>query len=182
MAVEHDTVVRTLLKERAKVLAYVWAIVRDNHLAEDVYQDVSIAAINKRDEIESVDHLLGWLRAAARFKSLEALRKARRQPMTFDDDVLDMLEGAWGDRDRDDAGERLDALKSCMEKLTPYTRRLVELRYGLGMSGVDVAKYVSRDVRTVYMALTRTHNSLRECVRQRIDGPDPSGEAEVAGA
>src|SRR5687767_1087752 len=100
---DSDGVVRTLIRERAKLLGYAWAIVRDHHLADDVFQDVTVLAIQRASEIRDADHLLRWLRRAARFKALEALRAAARNParriVPLDDDVLEMLEADWADAD-----------------------------------------------------------------------------------
>ena len=52
MPVNEDTVVRTLLSHRLGLLAYIEAIVRDTHLAEDVFQDVSSLAFQKREQID----------------------------------------------------------------------------------------------------------------------------------
>ena len=74
MSIDQPTAVKGLMKDRARLIAYIYAIVRDWHLAEDLFQDVSALAIEKHDRIVDSDHLLLWARKAARNKSLEALR------------------------------------------------------------------------------------------------------------
>ncbi len=51
MALEQATVVRILMAERSKLLAYIWSIVRDEHAVEDVFQEVSILAVEKCGQI-----------------------------------------------------------------------------------------------------------------------------------
>ena len=41
-----DALVRVLIRDRAKLLGYIWAILRDHHLADDVFQDVTVLAIH----------------------------------------------------------------------------------------------------------------------------------------
>ena len=48
MALSETIIVRVLLAERAKLLAYIWVIVRDAHLVEDVFQEVAALAVQKR--------------------------------------------------------------------------------------------------------------------------------------
>src|SRR4051812_42778075 len=71
--------VRTLLAERGTLLGFIHSLVRDRHLAEDVFQSVMVAAISKRDEIQDREHLLKWLRTAARFEPPGGALGAARQ-------------------------------------------------------------------------------------------------------
>ena len=80
MPVPHDTLVQVLVKDQQKLLAYILAIVGDDHVAEDVGQEVMTLAFGHRDELNDERHVLAWMREAARRKSLEALRKLRREP------------------------------------------------------------------------------------------------------
>src|SRR4051812_24664222 len=108
MAISRDTVVRLLLRERTKVLAFIYSILGDHQAAEDVFQDVSVLAIDRCGEIEGESHLLGWLRNAARFKALKARRQRRAQPVLLDDDVLDLIDGEWQRLDEQPARELQD--------------------------------------------------------------------------
>jgi RNA polymerase sigma-70 factor, ECF subfamily len=90
-----NNLVRALIRDRAGLLGYIWAIVRDTHLADDVFQDVTVLAMERAAEIKDESHLLLWARRAARFKSLEALRKRTRQTIPLDEDVLELLEAEW---------------------------------------------------------------------------------------
>ena len=76
MPLEMDTIVQALLKERRRVTAYAAAVVRDVHAADDIFQQVVLAAlevlgfevVEEPDDVRAV-HLQGLrqvlLRAAA---------------------------------------------------------------------------------------------------------------------
>ncbi len=168
MAVEQDTILRVLLADRAKLLGYIWSIVRDNHVAEDVFQEVSILAIHKRESIADVKHLPGWFRRAARFKALKALRRSGKQPVMLDGAVLDLLDRQWDQQDDTGTSEVSEALKACVNQLTPNAQQIVSLRYGEGLNSGKVAEVLNRKVETVYKALSRIHNTLGDCVRKRL--------------
>src|SRR3954469_21648538 len=91
MSDDHNEFVRTLLAERGTLLGFIHSLVRDRHLAEDVFQSVMVAAISKRDEIHDRNHLLRWLRTAARFEAMSQLRGKNAQPAGLDDSVLNLL-------------------------------------------------------------------------------------------
>lgn len=168
MALQQDVVVQLLLKHRGKLLGAIRAMVADEHLAEDIFQEVSIAAISKCGEIADVEHFAAWVRYAARFQALVALRNRNRLPRVLSDDVLDALEHHWQQFDKQADSEISDALRICLERLSPYARQLIETRYVQRKRGTELAKALQRSLNTVYVALSRAHNALRDCVHQKL--------------
>ena len=82
--------------------------------------------------------------------------------------VLDLVEADWARRDEEAADRRHGALRACLEQLSPYVQELIRLRYGEGLSGAGLAKALNRQVNTVYVALSRAHNTLATCIRTRL--------------
>jgi DNA-directed RNA polymerase specialized sigma24 family protein len=89
---EPNDAVRALIRDRAKLLGYIWAIVRDHHLADDLFQDVTVLAIERARDIQDEAHLLLWSRKTARYKALEVMRSKAFRMMSLDADVLELLE------------------------------------------------------------------------------------------
>ncbi len=61
----------------------------------------------------------------------------------------------------------IDYLRSCLETLSPKARKVVNLKYVEGLSGVQIAELVGSKVHSVYVSLTRAHRSLEACVQKR---------------
>jgi RNA polymerase sigma-70 factor, ECF subfamily len=160
--------VRWLLSERARLLAYIWAIVRDNHLTEDIFQEVSLLAVDKRSEIRNSAALPVWLRKAARFHALAAIRRDRKNPAVLSNEVLDALDRSWASRDQASAAATVEALQQCLAELAPKSRELVALRYQDRLSGDEVAGRLGVKVHSVYVALGRVHRALRDCIQRRL--------------
>lgn len=169
MPLTPDDVVRQLVRERSQILAFIWSIVHDEHLAEDVFQDLFVIASRKADEIENSEHFQKWIRKAARFEALNAARKRQRNPMVFNTATLDLLDQVWYEESVD-LTDQVEALRVCMDQLSPYARRVVTLRYAEGLSGQALADTLDRKVGTVYTALSRIHRVLGDCVRRRLGG------------
>jgi RNA polymerase sigma-70 factor (ECF subfamily) len=167
LLIDQESLVLTLLRERVKLLAYLSSIVRDHHLAEDLFQEVAVLAVRKIDEIHDMKHLLGWLRLTGRHLALRALRRRRQSPLV-DQSVLDLLEEQWSEQDGTPAIELVEALEECLEELSPYARDLVRLRYEDEISGTRLAEVVDRNVNTVYVALSRIHRSLHDCISEKL--------------
>lgn len=165
---DEKAVIRELWRQRITLLSYLEVIVRDEYLAEDVFQEISVAVLRKRHEIKDVQHLEAWLRQAARFHGVAAVRKLARQPMIFNDAMLDQLDAVWTRRDVHEVSDRSEMLRDCIDELSPYAKQLVDLRYGQGLSGTELASRVHRKLNTIYVALSRIHRTLADCIDQRL--------------
>src|SRR6187200_2651152 len=148
-----DVLVRVLIRDRAKLLGYIWAILRDHHLADDVFQDVTVLAIERAADFNDEGHLLLWSRKTARFKALEVLRSKPYRTMSLSEEVLDMLAQNWERADAMNTQDEAEHLKACVEQLTPRSKEILHLRYTEGLTGVQVAEAINVQVGSVYVAL-----------------------------
>lgn len=164
MPVAEADLMRVLLREQPRLLAYIRAIVVNQHLAEDVFQDVSILALQARVDLESELHLAHWLRRTARHKALNAAQKKSNRIATLSTQTLDLLESEWDRADALDLAEQVQKLEHCIDLLPDPGRKLIRLRYRDGLSGKEIAGQVGRKTEAVYMALSRLRVALRRCV------------------
>jgi DNA-directed RNA polymerase specialized sigma24 family protein len=96
-------------------------------------------------------------------------------PRALSSDVLDALEAHWQQFDRQPDAELSEALRNCLDRLSPYARQLIETRYVEHKRGNDLARTLKRSLNTVYVALSRVHNTLRDCLRQQLAGETSRG-------
>ncbi len=61
MGMETDQLVRVLMAERNKLLAYAWSITGDFATSEDVVQEVALLAMDKGREVADEARLRVWL-------------------------------------------------------------------------------------------------------------------------
>lgn len=172
MPVQTDTIVRILMQQRAELIGYAWLVVGDPDLAEDVFQEVSVAVIRKCDEIHDEEHLSGWLYQAIRLQGLKARRDQGRRHQLLSQDVLEVL--ADTRLDHEGASDRQAALRECVHRLQGVTRSILEMRYGQNLKPAVIAEQTGKNIQTVYKTITRAHRALRDCVTQRLakDGGD----------
>ncbi len=169
MPISEDTIVHVLMSQRARLLAYIWAIVRDGELVEDVFQEVSLLAVREREKLRDEAALEVWLRRTARFKALSALRDRGRRAAVLSNDVLDQLDTQWESQQQETSLEEFQsALRHCLKELTPSAQQIVALRYMEGLKGTEVAERLGKQRKTVYQALTRIHNTLRACIAKQL--------------
>lgn len=169
---EREAAAKLLVAHRGKLLAYLWSILRNSASAEDIFQDVLIAAMEHAAEIDGEAHLLNWARQRARFRAIDYLRRDNRQPLLLSNKALDLLDPHWDALENPWQRQRIDALTLCLQKLSAYARRLVEMRYLEDRSGTEVAQALGREPHTVYTALSRAYRTLGECVERQLAGED----------
>ena len=168
MPIEEEDLVREIVQRRSMILAYARSIVVSSELAEDVFQDVVVIALKKRGQLESLNGIGAWLRKIARFESMNALRKLHKQPVLFDDHVLDLVDASWKQMDENKSRDYSAAVCHCLALLSPKMQHVIELRYKQGFSGKELADELGRPLNTVYVTLSRIHTNLRECINRYL--------------
>ena len=159
--------VRVLTRQQPFILAYAYAIVRDHHLAEDVYQEVALILA---EEWESVPAGVPqpWLKELVRRKALELGRRSRRHALLSPEaisalgEVFPTAEDGGGDEDL------RRAMADCLGKLPAEARTVLDGRYRDGESCEAIAARVGRSVQGVYAVLKRVRVALADCVG-RVD-------------
>ncbi len=163
-----EDITGTLLRERLALTAYISTVTRDFHLAEDIFQEVCVKAVGKGGEFETPQHVMNWARVAGRHKAIDVLRTRDGKIVGLSEEMLAALEPVWPEGEAAQGSPALDALRKCMERLTPNNQEIVRLRYFEGRAGAEVAAAMGRKLETVYQALARIHRTLADCVRQRL--------------
>ena len=164
---DQERLLRLLLAQRGMLLGYILAIVRDFHLAEDVFQEASVLVLKKGSLLKNDSDFAPWGRKVVRFEALNALRKQNKGPDLLDPGLLDRLEDSWCKKDNQPAPEMV-ALRACVEQLGPKARRLIEMRYVEGMSGGALAARLKQPLNTTYVTLSRIYRALSTCVEKRL--------------
>src|SRR4051794_21653769 len=88
---ERIQLVQAVTRHQSMIQAFAYAVVRDFHMAEDIFQEVAVIVAEHWETVPTGDGLVPWLRETTRRKSLEALRKQRRASCVLSDSVLEKL-------------------------------------------------------------------------------------------
>jgi RNA polymerase sigma-70 factor (ECF subfamily) len=166
MTMKADEVVQILLRWRLRIASVAAAIARDVHAADDIFQQVVLAALEDKEQFKDSDHLLAWAIRAARHRAIDLSR--RRKMVSLPDKVLDLLEAEWTSPMAAGWPERVEALHRCVSRLGSKARELLQLKYADGLTVLTIAKQVRRSPEAIYQALSRIHRALRECVGREL--------------
>ena len=158
MTMKADEVVQVLLRWRLRVAGVAAAVARDVHAADDIFQQVVLAALEDRGQFRDGDHLLAWAVRAARHRAIDLSR--RRKMISLPDEVLDLLETHWASPPAGSWPERMEALHRCVSRLGARARELLQMKYAEGLAVSVMAKQMRRTPDAVY----RLFQFIRPCV------------------
>lgn len=165
----HDEAFLKVLAHHTMLRAYILAIVRDAHLAEDTLSDTTLAIVHAWGRFDSRKPFGPWARGVARRVALANLRKARRGGVELDEELLEAvgvhLDAFGGEVNFD---ERRLALRRCVEQLPQHSRELVQWRYFDEQSYDEIVRRTGRNIAALYKAFSRIHEALGDCVKRKL--------------
>lgn len=157
------------------VFRLVASIVRHEHDARDVCQDVWLTIWKKLPTFRGESRFTTWVHPIAVRRSLDHLRKRRRWydrflPFGPSGEDVTLPEPATADVTRDDAeqGERLERFNHALNALPPLHRTVLALREVQGLSYDEIARATGIPIGTV---MSRLHHARRLLANKLKDSP-----------
>jgi RNA polymerase sigma-70 factor (ECF subfamily) len=163
-----EIITQSILSSRLPLLAYIYSVTRDYHLAEDVYQELFVKAVGRADSFDSTDHMLKWFRVSARNRSIDLIRRTKGSYVGLSEETLEALEDEWLKHTKDLEAERSEALEKCLQSLTPRSRTIVKMQYFENRSSKEIAEFIGGKVESAYQAITRIHKALKDCIDRHM--------------
>jgi RNA polymerase sigma-70 factor (ECF subfamily) len=115
-------------RHNVRVYRFVLRMVRDTSIAEDLVSQVFLDVWRTADQFEGRAQVSTWLLSIARFKALTALRQRKHEDVD-QDDVLDIADESGTPEDSLDRSRTSEILRSCVAKLSPAHREIINLVY-----------------------------------------------------
>ncbi|QNN22180.1 sigma-70 family RNA polymerase sigma factor [Planctomycetales bacterium ZRK34] len=168
MPMSPEDIARLLVRDRDRYVARIWGLIHDFDQAEDLFQAICVDVVQQRESIADETHLARWIHQAARFRAIDVLRRRESRPMVFDTDLLDLIDSEWDAQSHEQSQQTRRAMRHCLDQLTPKTRELIHLRYVRDLKGRTLAEHLGRKPNAVFVALSRAHRALSDCIRARL--------------
>ena len=169
MPLSEKEILRFLMQSRERISAAAWLVVKDAHVAEDIFQNTVLKAVTKDVSFEAEAALFSWAFITARRDSLNWFRKHRRESVGIDEDILTLIHHDWQNDHLNPKGNRFELLRDCMEELPQKSEKILRLRYFEGLSCGEIADSISITLDAVYKRISRIQNSLRKCVELKME-------------
>ncbi len=170
-----DAVERLVARWEAEVRLYAVKVAPDPDAADDIAQDAFVIAIEQADKFDPSRDFLLWMKGIVRNLARREWRRRaadRVQLVDFQEHV-EMLASMPDEGDESFHHRRLEALRSCLERLPEKSRKLLRLVYELGMKYSEIAAEIAASVDAVKKAMSRLRAKLRLCVENALsEGAD----------
>lgn len=162
-----DQFVQLLTQYQPQLRALLEILLIDSNAASDVLQETNMLLWQKAAEYQPDTDFLAWASAVARFKALSYIRDARREKMVFDEHAVNQL-ATQAEKLMSSFDSRYEALRECLNQLSPRQRQLIQSRYFHDLSIREVAQDSGRTESGVMMSLSRIRRKLFDCIRHRL--------------
>jgi RNA polymerase sigma-70 factor, ECF subfamily len=161
---------RDFLAQRHDLMAFLFTLVRDPHLAEDLFQEVWVQFDKAQRKGQTINSLPAWCRGVARHLFSHHVRSRQRSPVIMDEELVALVELAFEESAdaRLETEEKLAAVRTCMDTLPLRSRSILRLRYEEGLPNAEIASRFKMKVESIHVALCRLRQAVGQCARQRL--------------
>jgi RNA polymerase sigma-70 factor len=168
----HQKLFELFVRENeGSTIAYIRTMVRDQGLAEDLFQETMLTAWKRFDDFDSSKPFAPWLRGIALNLIRNAWRKTAADRLVFDESTATLAERAIAaveNSEGDSWQERLVALKQCVALLPEASQALVQANYRDGEQADLIAARLGIAHATVRKRLQRIRDQLFLCLQHRL--------------
>lgn len=153
-----------LLEHKSKIFGYILALLPHPSVAADVMQETVMVMWEKFGDFTPGTNFPAWGKAIACNK-IRACRRELSKTMYFDDDVFDSLAS---ETQQDENGVKIEALQTCIKRLSKTDTTLIRLRFTDQMKINDIAGSWGKPVNVVYRRMSKVLYLLRECIQNKL--------------
>lgn len=136
-------------RHRDRILSFLIGIVGNRAQAEEIMNEVFLAAWRSADRFEGRSQPLTWLMSIARNQAISVLRKQREVTGILDEVTYNLEDGADGPQQHAERSDDAAILRRCIDKLSPTHRAIVNLVYYQDCSVSEAAQILSVPQNTV---------------------------------
>jgi RNA polymerase sigma-70 factor (ECF subfamily) len=151
-----------------RLRAFVRSVGAHADWVDDIAQEALIKAYRNWDSFDQTRDFGKWVRGIAANNVRNEIRKnARHQRLLNSDLAVMMLD--YEERSRAvPETPSIEAVRECLDKLTPTSRTLIQGRYRDGFSAPELAKTIGKSADNVRQILMKIRRQLRSCIEQRM--------------
>lgn len=157
-----------LTKHEQHVKRYILLLVPNLADAEQIAQETSVRLWEQFDEYDpAVAGFVVWARSIAYFQVLTFRKKAGRERVVFNSELVDALSDRVTVRS-ERLADREEALIDCLNKIPEHGREIIRLYYFVGMKLRAAAEQLGRSVAATEKAVVRIRRLLHDCVEDTL--------------
>jgi RNA polymerase sigma-70 factor (ECF subfamily) len=162
-------------KHQSAIYAFVRAMVDNATDAEDIAQETNIALWGSMDRFEQGTNFYAYATRIAYNKVIDhSRRRKRHHPIIVDTELAEKLAATIGEVAGEYPHRRMAVLDSCVSKLKPEERGLLEQRYEHNRTVRQIAQEAGRSESVLQNIFSRIRNKLRICIDTNLIQSTPT--------
>ncbi|HSV77482.1 MAG TPA: sigma-70 family RNA polymerase sigma factor [Bacteroidales bacterium] len=170
---DHSALETLVKRHQQKVFSYIFMIVKDKHLSEDIFQDTFIKVINtlKSGSYNEEGKFLPWVMRIAHNLIIDFFRKTKRMPFfekNEDKDVFDTLRVYEDNVEDQMIVSQIHAdVRQLIEWLPEEQKEVLKMRHYMDMSFKDIATQTNVSINTALGRMRYALINLRKIVQEK---------------
>jgi RNA polymerase sigma factor (sigma-70 family) len=170
---DHSSLEALIKKHQTKIFSYIMLIVKDRHLAEDIFQDTFIKVINtlKAGAYNEEGKFLPWVMRIAHNLIIDFFRKSKRMPMVENSDEYDIFETLkifdQTIEDKIIVEQIHNDVRLLIEYLPTEQKEVLKMRHYGDMSFKDIAEQTNVSINTALGRMRYALINLRKLVDEK---------------
>lgn len=173
LAGNNQTISELIERHRRRVYDYIYLMVKDSEVAEDICQETFVKAIRVIEEGRYVDNgkFLSWVMRIAHNQVIDHFRRQQKSlTVTESDagyDILGTQRLSEGSVEEQIVKDQIEAdLRKLVELLPEEQREVVKMRYYAGLSFKDIAEQTNVSINTALGRMRYALTNLRKMIKE----------------
>ena len=173
IAGDHSSLENLVTRHQRKVFSYILLIVKDRHLAEDIFQDTFIKVINtlRSGAYNEEGKFLPWVMRIAHNLIIDHFRKSKRMPCVENSDEYDLFEtlNLFEDTIEDKLiiGQIHADVRHLIEFLPDEQKEVLKMRHYADMSFKEIADKTQVSINTALGRMRYALINLRKLIKEK---------------
>jgi len=169
----HSSLQILIKRHQNRLYSYIFLLVKDKQLADDVFQDTYVKVINtlKQGNYRDEGKFIQWVMRIAHNLTIDHFRKSKRIPTIENSDEYDIFETikVFDDsiEDRMITEQIHSDIKKLIELLPEEQKEVLVMRHYTGMSFKDIAESTNVSINTALGRMRYALINLRKLVKER---------------
>lgn len=162
-----EKLARLWTESQSVVASYIFSLVRDFHLAEDILQQVAVVLVREFEKYDPSRPFLPWTMGIAKNVTLQQRREAKNLNRLLETELIDRIQATFESKSEELISTR-QALRLCLEKQKNRLMEVLQWRYAFDLKPQEIAHRMGITSGAVRVMLYRARTSLRECIQRNL--------------
>lgn len=171
LPIKANAVFEILVRENTDMLVtYLRAVVWNSAVVDDLFQETMLVAWRRLHEYDQTRPFGPWLRGIAARLVMDHARRAKRDLMVCDENVIEYLDRQVqhiSQGSGDTWEEKIAALRDCIAALPEVNKQAIQLRYLEGQATDRVAGLLNVTLEAIKKRLQRARAQLLACLQRK---------------